>query len=191
MERESSWIEAAQGLADAFGRGEVCRVETRGLTDAERGWSGAEVVRGEAVLSDGSRMPLILKCAERKERCAMARLTRQRQCVPASFSADLDGAAPAWMAMEDLGRQRLAPPDDRAFLRRFAGALASIHARNLDRGRRCRGSRPPARIIGGGWCRNCPSITSSGSSMRAIRLRGRLGGISRRFAKWAPGLPGR
>ena len=79
MERESSWIEAAQGLADAFGRGEVCRVETRGLTDAERGWSGAEVVRGEAVLSDGSRMPLILKCAERKERCAMVRLTRQRQ----------------------------------------------------------------------------------------------------------------
>ena len=134
MERESSWIEAAQGLADALGRGEVCRVEARGLSDAERGWSGAEVVRGEAVLSDGSRMPLILKCAERKERCAMARLTRQRQCVPASFSADLDGAAPAWMAMEDLGRQRLAPPDDRAFLRRFAIALASIHARDLDRG---------------------------------------------------------
>ena len=134
MERESSWIEAAQGLADAIGRGEVCRVEARGLSDAERGWSGAEVVRGEAVLSDGSRMPLILKCAERKERCAMARLTRQRQCVPASFSGDLDGAAPAWMAMEDLGRQRLAPPDDRAFLRRFAIALASIHARDLDRG---------------------------------------------------------
>lgn len=124
----------AQGLADILGYGTVSHIEAEDMADSERGWSGAEVVRKKVFFTDGTSTSMIFKLAERKERCAMKLLTGQEQCSPASYSYDVVSDEPKWMAMEDIGHQKAASPDDRMWLNKVAGNLASIHAANMGKG---------------------------------------------------------
>lgn len=123
--------ETAQGLAGILGYGTVSHVIGEKMAENERGWSGAEVVRKKVFFKDGTSIPMIFKFAERKERCVMKRLTEQGQCTPAAYSQDVISDEREWMAMEDLGQQQLADPDNRVWLNSVARSLASIHADNM------------------------------------------------------------
>ena len=131
---ESIIHETAQGLADVLGYGIVSHIEAENMADNEQGWSGAEVVRKKVFFKDGTNTSMIFKIAERKERCAMKLLTEQAQCSPASFSCDVISDEPRWMALEDLGQQKPASPDDGMWLNKVAKNLASIHAANMGKG---------------------------------------------------------
>lgn len=125
---------AAQGLADMLQQGKVRHLELGSMTEDERGWSGAEVRRIGIIYENGQRESMIFKEAALKERMAMKRLTDQgHRNTPAAFSADTRTDEPKWMAMEDLGRIKMAPLGPN-WTPRVAEALARIHARNLRRG---------------------------------------------------------
>ena len=121
----------AQGLADILGYGTVSHVMGEKMSENERGWSGAEVVRKKVFFKDGTSIPMIFKFAERKERCTMKRLTEQGQCTPAAYSQDVISDERKWMAMEDLGQQQSTDPDDCVWLNSVAKSLVSIHADNM------------------------------------------------------------
>ena len=127
-------IEIAQGLANILELGNISRMEEDAMENNERGYSGAKVVREKVFFSDGTSTSMIFKRTDRKERCAMKLLTEQKQCSPTCYSEDLQTDAPCWMAMEDLGQQRLAEPCDIPWLRRVADSLASIHSMNMNQG---------------------------------------------------------
>ncbi|OME80233.1 hypothetical protein BK120_20645 [Paenibacillus sp. FSL A5-0031] len=104
------------------------------MTDAERGWSGAEVRRIEVTYENGQKESMIFKEAALKERMVMKTLTDQgRLNTPAAFSLDLETDEPRWMAIEDLGSVK-SPPSSVDWSPRVAEALARIHARNMHRG---------------------------------------------------------
>lgn len=126
--------ETIQGLAELLGWGRVERIDDGGMADGERGYSGAELARRRVHFEDGRSRTVILKRTDRKERCAMMRLTAQKQCAPAAFACDTVSEEPKWLAMEDLGRQRFPKKIDDAWRRKVARGLAKIHATNLDRG---------------------------------------------------------
>lgn len=128
---ETIIYKTVQGLADILGYGTVSHVIGENMAENERGWSGAEVVRKKVFFKDGTSIPMIFKFAERKERCAMKRLTEQGQCTPAAYSQDVISDERKWMAMEDLGQQQLADPDDCVWLNSVAKSLASIHEDNM------------------------------------------------------------
>lgn len=127
-------IQLAQGLAGILHWGNVSRMEAGCMNEDEQGYSGAEVIRQKVFFADGAQRTMIFKRADKKERCAMQRLTMQRQCAPACFSADVETDAPRWMAMEDLGQPHIRANCDEAWLQAVAEQLADIHAANMDRG---------------------------------------------------------
>ena len=127
-------IEIAQGLANILGYGKISHIEDDAMGNNERGFSGAKVVRKKVFFSNGASVSMIFKRTDRKERCAMKLLTEQKQCSPACYCEDLQTDAPCWMAMEDLGEQKLAEPCNELWLGKVANALASIHSTNMDKG---------------------------------------------------------
>ncbi|GAB6930668.1 hypothetical protein JCM10914A_46510 [Paenibacillus sp. JCM 10914] len=131
---EHNMIIIAQGLADVLQRGKVCQLEQGFMTDAERGWSGADVRRIEVTYENGQKESVIFKEAALKERMAMKTLTDQgHQNTPATYSLDIETDEPRWMAIEDLGSVKFPPPGV-DWSPRIAEALAKIHARNMRRG---------------------------------------------------------
>jgi len=131
-------IIVAQGLADVLQRGKVRHLEHGFMTDAERGWSGAEVRRIAVTYENGQQESMIFKKAALKERMAMKTLTDQgHRNTPAAFSLDIETDEPRWVAIEDLGSVKTPPPGV-DWSPRVAEALAKIHACNL-----CRGSEMP------------------------------------------------
>jgi hypothetical protein len=127
-------IVIAQGLAEVLQRSKVCHLEQGVMTEAERGWSGAEVRRLEVTYDNGKKENMIFKEAALKERMTMKTLTDQgHQNTPASFSLDLTTNEPRWMALEDVGSIKSPPPGAEGSPR-VAKALAAIHARNMGRG---------------------------------------------------------
>ncbi|WP_340008547.1 hypothetical protein MHH52_10910 [Paenibacillus sp. FSL K6-0276] len=71
MNLEHYMIIIAQGLAEVLQRGKVCHLEQGFMTEAERGWSGAEVRRLEVTYENGNKESLIFKKATLKERMAI------------------------------------------------------------------------------------------------------------------------
>ncbi len=124
----------AQGLAEVLQRGKVRHLEKGYMTDAERGWSGAEVRRLEVTYENGQKESMIFKEAALKERMAMKTLTDQgHRNTPAAFSLDIVTDEPRWMAIEDLGSVK-SPPPGVDWSPRVVEALARIHTRNMQRG---------------------------------------------------------
>jgi len=131
---ETQRISLVQGLAEVLERGKVVQIESGRMTDAEQGYSGAALRRVVAVYEDGTKEAVILKESERKERLTMKTLTDQgHRNTPAAFSLDTETDAPRWMALEDVGSVKIPPPGV-DWTPRIAEGLASIHARNLQRG---------------------------------------------------------
>ncbi|WP_079693709.1 phosphotransferase [Paenibacillus sp. RU26A] len=131
---EHNMIIIAQGLAEELQRGKIRHLEQGYMTDAERGWSGADVRRIEVTYENGQKESVIFKEAALKERMAMKTLTDQgHQNTPATFSLDLETDEPRWMAIEDLGSVK-SPPPGVDWSPRVAEALARIHALNMHRG---------------------------------------------------------
>ncbi|WP_072733081.1 phosphotransferase [Paenibacillus sp. ov031] len=131
---EHNMIIIAQGLAEELQRGKIRHLEQGYMTDAERGWSGADVRRIEVTYENGQKESVIFKEAALKERMAMKTLTDQgHQNTPATFSLDLETDEPRWMAIEDLGSVK-SPPPGVEWSPRVAEALARIHALNMHRG---------------------------------------------------------
>lgn len=123
-----------QGLADVLQRGKVRHIEQGLMTEAERGWSGADVRRLEVTYDNGQTESMIVKEAALKERMTMKMLTDQgHRNTPAAFSVDIETDEPRWMAIEDLGNVKT-PPSGEDWPPKVAEALASIHARNMHRG---------------------------------------------------------
>ncbi|WP_339315701.1 phosphotransferase [Paenibacillus sp. FSL R10-2734] len=134
MNLEQNMIIIAQGLAEILQRGKICHLENGFMTEAERGWSGAEVHRLEVTYENGEKENVIFKEAALKERMAMKTLTDQgHRNTPAAFSLDIETDAPRWMVIEDLGSVK-SPPSGVNWSPRIAEALARIHARNMGRG---------------------------------------------------------
>ncbi|RXZ77623.1 hypothetical protein EBB07_30425 [Paenibacillaceae bacterium] len=101
---EHNMIIIAQGLAEVLQRGKVRHLEQGFMTDAERGWSGADVRRIEVTYENGQKESVIFKEAALKERMTLKTLTDQgHRNTPAAFSLDLEIDEPRWMAIEDLG----------------------------------------------------------------------------------------
>lgn len=131
---EHNRIIIAQGLAKVLQRGKVRHLEQGFMTDAERGWSGADVRRVEVTYENGLKESMIFKEAALKERMAMKTLTDQGHSnTPAAFSLDIETDEPRWMAIEDLGSVK-SPPHGIEWSPKVAEALAKIHARNMQRG---------------------------------------------------------
>ncbi|WP_020616362.1 phosphotransferase [Paenibacillus daejeonensis] len=131
---ESNKIVIAQGLADVLQRGQVRQIAQGRMTEAERGWSGAEVRRMEVTYTSGRQESMIFKEALLKERMVMKRLTDQgHQNTPAAFSLDTESDEPRWMALEDVGSIKT-PPQGQEWSPKVAEALARIHTRNLRKG---------------------------------------------------------
>lgn len=127
-------MKIAQGLAEILGSGKIVEVESGVMTDAERGWSGAEIRRIQVTFDTGSKQDLVLKKAALKERLTMKRLTEQGHAnTPAAFSLDTVTNEPEWMAIEDVGRVKSPPPGVEG-PPQVAKALAKIHARNMRKG---------------------------------------------------------
>ena len=104
------------------------------MTEAERGWSGAEVRRMEVTYTSGRQESMIFKETPLKERMVMKRLTDQgHRNTPAAFSLDTESDEPRWMALEDVGSIKT-PPRGEEWSPKVAEALARIHTRNLHRG---------------------------------------------------------
>jgi len=104
------------------------------MTEAERGWSGAEVRRVEVIYENGRTESMVFKEAALKERMAMKTLTDQgHRNTPAAFSQDTETDEPRWMAIEDVGSLK-SPPPGTDWSPKIAQALSGIHARNLQRG---------------------------------------------------------
>ncbi|WP_337103812.1 hypothetical protein [Paenibacillus sp. YIM B09110] len=131
---EQNMITIAQGLSEVLQRGKVLHLEQGYMTDAERGWSGAEVRRIEVTYENGKKESVIVKEAALKERMTMKTLTDQgHRNTPAAYSLDIETDEPRWMAIEDLGHVK-SPPPGVDWSPRVAKALARIHARNMNRG---------------------------------------------------------
>jgi len=125
-------LSLAQGLADMLGLGTLSHMEEDTMAENERGWSGAEVIRKRVFFKDGSSKTIIFKTADRKERCAMVRLAEQGHLyTPATFTADVTTEEPKWMVMEDFGKPNVFAEDSKAWLRKVAEALCSIHVPNM------------------------------------------------------------
>ncbi|HIR14238.1 MAG TPA: phosphotransferase [Candidatus Choladousia intestinavium] len=126
--------EIAQGLADLMGLGEIKSIETVKMSDGEQGYSGAKILRKRLILKNDMVRTIIFKRASLKERCAMVRLTKQKQCSPISFSNNMFSDTQEWLAMEDLGRQKIHEPNDTRWLSKVAHSLSKIHIENMGKG---------------------------------------------------------
>lgn len=126
--------EIAQGLADLMGLGEIKSIEAVKMSDGEQGYSGAKILRKRLILKNDMVRTIIFKRASLKERCAMVRLTKQKQCSPISFSNNMFSDTQEWLAMEDLGRQKIHEPNDTRWLSKVAHSLSKIHIENMGKG---------------------------------------------------------
>ena len=104
-----------------------CRLQATDFPENKRGFQPTEAA-----------LVVQRPCLERgdlKERMVMKMLTEQgKGHTPAAYSADCCTDAPMWMIQQDLGRRVAAPRGDAYWKERVAGALADIHADNMNRG---------------------------------------------------------
>lgn len=107
--------------------GKIESIENAEMADSEQGYSGAKILRKRLILQNGTERTIIFKRSDLKERCAMVHLTRQKQCLPVSFSNDTVSDTQEWIAMEDLGLQKHHDPTDIKWLSKVAHSLSKIH----------------------------------------------------------------
>lgn len=122
---------AIQGLSNLMHWGMIKHIDNEKMSDNERGYSGAELVRKRLIFDNGESKTVILKLADLKERFAMVRLSNQHQCSPVSFTCDTFSNAPKWLAMEDLGQRQFPKINNDIWLGKVARCLAKIHIDNM------------------------------------------------------------
>ena len=126
----------ADNLSCILNMGSVASVNERPMEANEQGFSGATLIRLDAVFDDGRQGSFICKKADLKERMVMRILTEQgHQHTPAAYSEDCVSDEPMWMIQQDLGKRINAPHDNLQWMERVADALAEIHGNNMNRGK--------------------------------------------------------
>ena len=126
----------ADNLSCILNLGSVAAVSERPMETNEQGFSGATLIRLDAVFDDGQQGSFICKKADLKERMVMRTLTEQgHRYTPAAYSEDCVSDEPMWMIQQDLGKRINAPHDNPQWMERVADALAEIHGNNMNRGK--------------------------------------------------------